>query len=539
MQIAREYLFKKDARQNIFNGIELMFDAVSPTLGPWGRNVIIDMASQINLLTKDGVTVANEVRSPDKWTDVGCRLIREASQNVNTLAGDGTTSVIVMAHAMCRLSMEALEEQTNVIKVKRGIEKAVNICIETVKQSSIPISSREDFRKVAFISSQDDEIADRVTEVFMQSGEHGTIDIERSDKPGIEIEHADGFLLESGWIIPFNTKIIVEDVPVLVTDKKIQHAHEIVPLLEQLAKQNIRKLFVVCDDLQGEALGVCMNNIQQNAFLIVPIKAPSFGRNRIEVMRDIAAATGAVFVSTEENVRLDKVTPEQLGKARRVTAERTKTILVAPDTVEVKKRISDRADQIKELLVDTALDDLQREEIELRLACLTDGVSIIKFGAVTEVERHERKHRITDAKEAVYSAREEGITGGCGIAYLRCIKALDVLGNDLDKFERVGVDIVRKALRAVTMRVLEVAGIEDRELIVSRIIDAGGNTGYNFETGALADMIDIGVIEPIKVIRVVIENAASVAKNFLSLQVAMSYPPENPLELLSKALRDK
>jgi len=534
MTAPRKFLYGVEAKKAIFAGIKLLNDTTSVTLGPLGRNAVIHLAGQVVLPTKDGITVAEQVHSSDTWEQMGIQIAREASDKCNEESGDGTTSAVVMTHSMCKQALH-LAEDVNVIKVKRGMQKAVDACTEEIKKMSVPCTKKEDFKKVALISSQDEEIADKVTDVFMQSGEHGAIDIEYMGKPGMEIEHTDGFVLENGCILPLSREIVLEDVPVLVTDKDIKHQEQIFPIMKLLAQEGKKRLFIVCENTSGEALGMIAQNLNKDTFTIVPVKVPSFGVYRIAVMRDVCAVTGAAFVSEEENIRLDKVTLAHLGIARKVTINNYSTVLIAGDSIEIKKRISDRVEELEKGLL-TDLDDIAKEEVKKRLATLTNGVSVIRFGAVTEGERHEKKHRIVDAKEAVRSAREEGVLIGGGSSYLRCIKALEDLKVD-GKDEQIGVNIVKNALRSITLRVLEVAGVEDRELIVSKIIEEGGNVGYNFKTGKLGDMMELGIVEPAKVDRCVIQNAASCAMTFLSLDLAIADEDVNPLETLKGILK--
>jgi len=447
-----------------------------------------------------------------------------------------TTSAVVMTYNMCKLGLH-LPEDCNVIQVKEGMEKAAKACAEEIARISTPCKKKEDFKKVALISSQDEEIAQKVTDVFLQSGEHGAIDIEYAERAGMDIEHTDGFVMEKGWIMNHGGTVVLEDVPVLVTDKDIKYMQQILPVMDLLAKQGIKRLFIVCDNLSGEALGMLVNNINAGKFQACAVKVPSFGKYRIDIMRDVCAATGASFISEEENIRLDKVEIQHLGRARRVTIDKDKTVIVAHDSIEVKKRIEDKVVELEALLEKGELDDIAKMEVKKRLATLTDGVSIIKFGAQTEVERHEKKHRIEDAVRAVESARSEGITIGGGSTYLRCIPILKALTGET-RDEQLGISIVEKSLRCITNRVLEVGGIEDKELIVSKIIEQGGNAGYDFKTGKVNDMIKIGIIEPSKVIRCVIQNATSCAKSFLSLELGVADADPEPLEKLGSSLKN-
>lgn len=522
----RQYLFGREARERIFQGIKLMNDTVSSTLGPNGRTVLIDR-NQVVQVTKDGVSVAEEVRAKDRWEEIGVKILKEASQNTNLAAGDATTTAVVLGHAMCEQALD-LPSVASVIKVKKGMESAVAACVGTLESLSKKVDTPEDYRKVAYIASQDKDIAEIVSDAFVSAGKYGSIEIERWDEPGIKVEKTEGLSFEKGWIIPHcitdlhKRRCVMEEVHVLVTDQEIKRQDQLVPIMEALAEKNCHKLLIIADDVSADALGVIAVNIDRKAFLACPVRAPSFGNDKIAVLKDICAATGATFISNEQGgIRIERAGLQHLGKAKKVIVEQAKTVIVSADSVEVKKLVSDRIDFIKSQLDDAALGSLDKELLEKRLATLTDGICVLKVGAQTEVERHEKKHRVEDAVRALKSASEEGVTPGCGVGLLRCVKAVAALTTE-DRDERLGIEIIKNSLHAPALRVLEVAGIEDRGFLVGRIKELDDSTGYDFKGGQLGDMMELGIWDAKKAIRCALQNAAAAAQTFLSVDVAMT-----------------
>lgn len=527
MRQPRKFLFGKSAKEKIFDGIELIYRAVSATLGPNGRNVLIDRSGQVVDLTKDGVTVAHEVACEDRYEEMGAQLLRDASSRTDEEAGDGTTTVIVLAHEMCKASID-IPQTSSVIKIRRGMEMAEKICLETIKELSFPIKTESDFAKVASISAQDTEIGTLIAKTFINAGENGSIEIERRDEPGIEVEKTDGLSFEKGYVIPhcindvLNARAIQEDVPVLVTDRDIKNQHQLVPLMEKIIKElKVNKLFIVAENFSGDALGMIAANCQGKHYHVIPVRAPSFGRNRIEILQDIAAATGATFISEENGgLRLEKATTAHLGRAKRVVCERDKTVIIAENTDSVKEAVFKRIELIDSLLEEEK-DEIKRDDLKKRLATLTDGITVIRVGGNAEQERRELMHRVEDAVRAVASAKEEGVAPGCGVTFLRCYESLGKLKID-DQDEQRGVTIVKQALLAPSTRVLEVAGVPGRDLLVSRMLEAGGNAGYDFSTGEIADMMKIGIYDPAKVVRCALQYAISTAKSFMTLDVVIA-----------------
>lgn len=525
--MSKDFLFGREAREKLFEGIDLMYKCVSATYGSFGRNVLIDIQGHnIVELTKDGVSVANRVQALDTWQDMGCKLLRAASQKSNEEAGDGTSAAVILGWSLCKDSLD-LPRNCRVISVKNGISKAVDICTEELKKMSKKISKEDEFRNVATVSAQDEEVGKIVAKAFIDSGKHGSIQIERSDEVGIQVEHTDGISFEKGFVIPHcinnpaKMEAVQEEVPILVTDRAIKSQYQLVPLLDSLAKKQINKILIIADDFKGDTLGMIAANNDQKAFHIIPVRAPSYGVNKIEIMKDICEATGATFISEEnQGMRLEQTTAENLGKVRKVTVGKDTTVLVSEGSVEIKKRISDRILNIETQLKDEK-DEMKVEDLKTRLATLTDGITVLKVGGHTEQERRELTHRVDDAVKSVQSSAEEGVVPGCGVALLKCIESLrSNTEATLDADEILGVRLVEKSLYTCALKLLEVADVPEKEHIVVQMKESG--LGYDFKKNCLADMMKLGIWDSTKVIRCALQNAASVAKNFLSTDVCIS-----------------
>lgn len=526
---AKDFLFGKECREKLFKGVEIANKTVGATLGPFGRNAGIDRIF-VTQLTKDGVTVMQDVKCVDTFEDMGARLVKEASTKTNDEAGDGTTTAIVLAHAMIEYGLSKIDDKTNVIKVRKGMKKAIDVCVKKLEEMSIPAKTESDFRKIAAISSQDENIGKLVADIYKRSGEHGAISIERNEEPKIETEHTDGFQLERGWIHPdfinsSDLESILENVPVLVTDREISINEEIAPVCEELMKKGVKRMFILADKVTAQALATMLENTKRRIFLFCAVHCPSYGENRMEIFKDVCALTGATFISEESGIMLNQVTSEHLGMARKTVAKKDKTVIISKDQ---QQSIFERVGKIKDALEKEPPDSLERRQLEQRLACLTDGVSVIKVGATTEIERHELKHRVEDAVKAVKSASEEGMSAGGGISLIRCIDAVQAI--PATGYELLGVQIVAKSLESPLRRMLEVAGIEDSSYIISKVKEAKGNVGYDFESDSLKDMVKLGILDAKKVVRCALENAASCAMSFLTLDVAIARHPEESKE---------
>jgi len=504
-----------------------MYRCVSATLGAYGRNVLIDRLRQVVDLTKDGVSVAEEVTSTDPWEEMGCKLVKSCSQNTNEEAGDGTTTAIVLARDLCEMSMQ-LPKNVRVISVKKGMQKAVGVCVDEIKRMSNPIKTKDEYCKVASISAQDDEVGEIVADAYKKAGENGAIDIERSDEPGIQVEKTTGLSFEKGWVLPQcvnqpDGTVVQEEIHILVTDASVRSQHMIVPIMQEcLEKNQSAKLVVIADDFKGDTLGMMASNLNQKSFHIIPIRAPGYGKNKIEVLRDICAATGATFVSEENaGMKLEKVTAEHLGKARKITVEQDKTVITAVDSDEAKKLVFERIEDIERQLKDEK-DDMKKSDLKVRLATLTDGITILNVGGQTEQERRELKHRVEDAVRACESSATEGVVCGGGVCLLKCLPAIEKLKAETEnEDEKMGVDMLRRVLTKPALKVLEVAGIEDKEYLVEQMKQAEGDIGYDFKRGELADIYKLGVWDAAKVVRSSLQNASACAQSFLTLDVAI------------------
>ncbi len=533
----KDFVFDKKCKQKTLDGINLMYDAVTRTLGPHGQNVLIDRVGQVIDLTKDGVTVAEEVSSQDPFEEMGCKLAKEPSQKTNDEAGDGTTSVIVLMRDICKNSMD-LPSGASVIGVKNGMKKAVEACVEKIKEISVAVTKEEDFRKVATISCQDDKMAQIITKAFMKAGKNGSVDIERADKPGIETEKTNGISFDNGWLTAtcINDRrgaATLMDVPVLVTDKEIRSQSVLIPYMQLLAEKGEKKLVVVADNIEGDGLGIINANNRQGSFHIIPIKAPSYGHNRIGIMKDIAEATNGCFISAEEGKRIEQASLDYLGKAKKIVVTKDKTIIIADDSVETRKRISDRVDQLESIMDEKTRGTMEEENIKKRIATLTDGITTIKVEGHTQQEYRELRFRAEDAVRTLQATREEGAVDGCGVAYLKCIEAIPELEGD----EKLGADLVKNALYAVPLRIMEVAEISEKEILVSKMKEMG--YGYDFKTGKLTDMMKLGVWDSAKSVRCCLEYGSSAAASFMTLGVSVAYlkEPEELLQSLGKYLK--
>lgn len=603
MSLAKQFTFHKECRDKLFKGIKIMYDSVSATLGPHGRTVLLKKVSHTMETTKDGVTVADEVYSSDEFEDMGMQLIREASQKANTMAGDATTTAIVLAYHMCKEAIIAVSKRANVYLIGRGMKKAVDAAVAVLNSIKKDITEEADFKKVASISTQDEEVGGIIASCFVKAGKNGSIDIERSDEPGIKVERTEGLSFDKGWnshpsfSCYLNDKrgkrAVMEDVPVLVVEKKIENENQLIPIMEFLIEMQspmspeerngwplgTKKLLVICDDFSGSALGLLVANnkyireINGRAFHLVFVKAPSYGVHKLDIMKDICAVTGATFISEEHGGnRVEYADVKHLGRAKKVIIEDKKTIIVADDKKEkeetteggvkkttMKERVNERLELLQAQLADMPQDHIDRQELEWRQATMTDGISVLKVGAESESERHELRRRVEDGVRAVRSAREEGVTPGCGVGLLRCVGAIDeMIANEPNADQRKGMEIVRKALHSVTLRLLEVAFIEKfnaswwyrlwhspetqrMELVeeMKRNMATGRiqNCGYDFENDTLGDMMRLGVWDAKKAVRVALESAGSVARNFMKIDVAIG--EVNDDEDLIKKLQER
>ncbi len=520
-------LFSNEAREKLLKGVAKLAHAVSATMGPMGRNVCIDKKYGGPTVTKDGVTVAKEIELPDPYENMGAQLVKEAATKTNDVAGDGTTTATVLAHAIMQEGLKHLGSGKNAISIKNGIMKAVAAVGKHLEGQAKPINKKEEFAAVATISAQDTEIGKVIAEVIDEVGKEGVVTVEAGQTLGLEKEFVEGMQFDQGYISayfvtdPQGMKAVYERPYILITDKKISSIQEILPLLEAIAQRGRKELVIIAESVEGEALATLVVNKIRGTFSALAIKAPAFGDRRKEMLKDIAILTGGRVITEEVGLKLENATIEDLGTARRVIATKDNATII--DGGGKKSEIEGRVLEIKNAIADTK-SDFDREKLQERLAKLTGGVAVVKVGAATEVEQKEKQHRVEDALSATRAAAEEGIVPGGGTAYIRAIESLAKVKTDNDD-EQIGVDIIRGALTAPTMHIANNAGVEGK-VVVEKVKNEKGPMGYNAMTGKYEDLVKAMVIDPKKVTRSALENAASVAAMFLTLEVAVCDIPE-------------
>ncbi|MDD3896618.1 MAG: chaperonin GroEL [Candidatus Peribacteraceae bacterium] len=525
--MAKQLIFSNDAREKILKGVAKLAEAVRSTMGPKGRNVLIEKSFGAPTVTKDGVTVAKEIELEDKVENMGAQLVKEAATKTNDAAGDGTTTATVLAHAIMEEGLKHITSGSNAISIKRGIDKAVDAVVAELNKMKKDVKSKEEYKAVATISAQDEGIGDVIAEVIDEVGKDGVVTVEAGQTLGIEKEYVEGMQFDNGYISPYfitdtqRMEAVFENPYILITDKKIGSIQEILPLLEQLAQKGRKEIVIISENVEGEALATLVVNKLRGTFSALAVKAPAFGDRRKEILKDIAALTGGRVISEEVGLKLENAGMDDLGKARRVVCTKDDTLIV--DGAGKKSEIEARMNQIKAAL-DKTTSDFDREKLQERLAKMSGGVAVIKVGAATEVEQKEKQHRVEDALSATRAAAEEGILPGGGVAYLRTLPALEKLKVS-NKDEQIGVDIIKAALLAPLVNIANNAG-DSGKVVVEKVLQKKGGEGYNAMTGVYEDLVKAMIIDPKKVTRSALENAASVASMFLTLEVAISEIPK-------------
>jgi chaperonin GroEL len=525
--MSKQIIFSNDARERILKGVAKLARAVSATMGPMGRNVCIEKKYGGPTVTKDGVTVAKEIELPDSFENMGAQLVKEAAIKTNDAAGDGTTTATVLAHAIMQEGLKHLGSGKNAISIKSGIMKAVEAVSAHLETQKKTITKKEEFAAVATISAQDEEIGNVIAEVIDEVGKDGVVTVEAGQTLGLEKEFVEGMQFDQGYISayfvtdPASMKAIFEKPYILITDKKIGSIQEILPLLESMAQKGRKELVIIAENVDGEALATLVVNKLRGIFHTLAVKAPAFGDRRKEMLKDIAILTGGRVISEEVGLKLENATIEDLGTARRVVVTKDNCTII--DGGGRKADIDARCSEIKSNIADTK-SDFDREKLQERLAKLSGGVAVVKVGAATEVEQKEKQHRVEDALSATRAAAEEGIVAGGGTAFIRAISSLEKVKVQNDD-EQIGVDIIKGALAAPAMHIADNAGVEGR-VVVEKVKGEKGNVGYNAMSGKYEDLVKAMVIDPKKVTRSALENAASVAAMFLTLEVAVTDIPE-------------
>jgi chaperonin GroEL len=530
--MAKQLVFSEEARRKLSRGMEILADAVATTLGPKGRNVALDKKFGSPTVTHDGVTVAKEIELEDPFENMGAQLLKEAATKTNDIAGDGTTTSTVLAHAIVMEGMRNLAAGANPMLLKRGIEAATKAVAEKINEQAIEVTTKEEIANVASISAQDRQIGELIAEVMDKVGKDGVITVEESKGLEFETEYVEGMQFDRGYISayfvtdPEHMEASIEDAYILIHDKKISAAQDIVPVLEKLVQIGRRDLIIIAEDVDGEALATLVLNKLRGMLNVIAIKAPGFGDRRKAMLQDIAILTGATLISEETGRKLESTTIADLGRAEKVVVTKDDTTIVGGkgDPADIKGRI----EQIR-VEIEKSTSDYDREKLQERLAKLSGGVAIIRVGAATETELKEKKHRVEDALSATRAAVEEGIVPGGGVALINAVSALDDLNVEGDD-ARIGVNIVRRALEVPMRKIAENAGQDGAVILngVRRMQKEQNNLryGYNVIKETYNDMVADGVIDPAKVTRGALENAASIAGMILTTEALITEVPE-------------
>ena len=534
--MAKEIKHGIEAREALLRGIDKLADTVKITLGPKGRNVVLDKKFGAPLITNDGVTIAKEIELDDHFENMGASLVREVSTKTNDAAGDGTTTATLLAQAIIREGMKNVAAGANPMVIKKGIAKAVEVAVEALKSASKKVNGSADIARVGAVSSADELIGQLIADAMEKVTADGVITVEESKTAETSCEVVEGMQFDRGYITPYmvtdtdKMEAVIDDAAILITDKKISNIQELLPILEQVV-QNGLKLVIIAEDIEGEALSTLILNKLRGTFTCVAVKAPGFGDRRKDMLRDIAILTGGEVISSELGLDLKEATIAQLGRARQVKINKETTIIVdgAGDVNEIKGRVA----QIR-ASIEVSTSDFDREKLQERLAKLAGGVAVIKVGAATETEMKEKKLRIEDALNATKAAVEEGIVAGGGVALCDCIPAVSALIETVDGDEKTGVKIVLRALEEPVRQIAENAGFEG-SVIVQRVKSEPVGVGFDAYNETFVDMIENGIVDPAKVTRCALQNAASVASMVLTTEALVADKKEDPATAAANA----
>jgi chaperonin GroEL len=524
---AKNVVFGSDAREKMLKGVDTLANAVKVTLGPKGRNVVIEKSFGAPRTTKDGVTVAKEIELEDKLENMGAQMLREVASKANDVAGDGTTTATVLAQAIVREGMKRVAAGMNPMDLKRGIEKAAAEVVRDLAHSSKKVKTNEEIAQVGTISANGDtEVGAMIAEAMAKVGNEGVITVEEAKSLETELDVVEGMQFDRGYLSPYfvtnadKMNVELEDVLILLHESKLSSLQPMLPILEAVV-QSQKPLLIIAEDVDGEALATLVVNKLRGGLKIAAVKAPGFGDRRKAMLQDIAVLTGGQVISEDLGIKLENVGMEMLGKAKRVSITKDDTTIV--DGAGKKKDIEARVSQIRAQIEDTS-SDYDREKLQERLAKLAGGVAVIKVGGATEVEVKEKKDRVDDALNATRAAVEEGIVPGGGVALLRASKNIDVVGLNDD--EKAGIDIVRKALEAPLRQIVENAGVEGSVVVNTILSNKSRSYGFNAQTEEYGDLVAMGVIDPVKVVRSALQNAASVAALLITTECSISESPK-------------
>ncbi len=530
--MAKQILFDEQARLKLKAGVDKLANAVKVTLGPKGRNVVLDKGYGAPTITNDGVTIAKEIDLEDKYENLGAELVKEVATKTNDVAGDGTTTATLLAQSIIAEGLKVVAAGAEPMAIRRGIEKGVGAVVEELKTMSKPVKGNAEIAQVASIAAQDPEIGQAIAEVMDKVGQDGVVTVEESQTFGLEKEVVEGLQFDKGYVSPYmitdanRMEAVYNDPHILITDKKISALSDILPLLEKIAQTGKKEIVVIADDVEGEALATFVVNKIRGTFNVLAVKAPGFGDRRKEMLKDIATVTGGQVISDEFGLKLENTTVDMLGSARKLIATKETTTIV--DGKGEKKQIDDRIAAIRSELENTD-SDFDKEKLQERLAKLAGGVAVLKVGAATETEMKEKKLRIEDAIQATKAAVEEGIVVGGGVALLRAVKALDSLTLK-NEDETVAVKILRNALESPLRQIALNAGKEP-SVIVNQVAKEKGNVGYNAETDVFEDLVVAGIVDPTKVTRTALQNAASISALMLTTEAVVAEKPEEKKDM--------
>ena len=523
--MAKQILFEEEARRALGRGVDQLANAVKITLGPKGRNVVLDKKYGAPVITNDGVTIARDIELEDPFENMGAQLVKEVATKTNDIAGDGTTTATLLAQAMIHEGMKNVVAGANPMIIKRGIQKAVDALVEEIKAKAKKIEGKADIAQVATISSADAETGELIAEAMEKVGKDGVITVEESKSMATNLSVVEGMQFDRGYISPYlvtdtdKMEAVLDDPYVLITDRKISAINDILPILEQVVKAG-KQLAIIAEDVDGEALTTIVVNKLRGTFKALAVKAPGFGDRRKAMLEDIAILTGGTVISEELGRNLDSVTMEDLGRARQIRSTKEETTIV--DGTGDKEAIAARVAQIRKQIEETT-SDFDKEKLQERLAKLAGGVAVIEIGAATEVEMKDKKYRIEDALNATRAAVEEGIVAGGGTTFVDILPALDRLNVEGD--EKVGVEIVRRAVEEPVRQIADNAGLEG-SVVVENVKKAGTGVGFNALSNEYVDMIETGIVDPAKVTRSALQNAASIASMVLTTETLVADKPE-------------
>ncbi len=530
--MAKQILFSDEARKKLQKGVDIMADAVKVTLGPKGRNVVMERGYGSPLITKDGVTVAKEIELKDKYENIGAVLIKDVASNTNDVAGDGTTTATVLAQAMVHTGFKKVGSGFSPLGIKRGIDHATETAVAALKKLAKPVKGKESIAQVATISAQDPEIGQMIADIMEEVGENGVVTVEGSQTFGLSKETVEGMQFDKGYVSPYmvtnpdRMEAVYKDALILVTDQKISAINDIIQLLEKLAKAGRKDLIIIADDVDGEALATLVVNKIRGTFNTLAVKAPGFGDRKKEMLEDIAVLTGGEVISEEKGLKLDAVELNMLGEADKIIATKENTTVVGGkgSKADIKNRVA----QIKTQIENTT-SDFDKEKLQERLGKLSGGVAVIKVGAASEVEQKEKQHRIEDALAATRSAVEEGIVPGGGTALIRVLadveKVVSAYREKKSYDEEAGADIVHSALQEPLRQIAENAGVEG-SVVVAEVKKAAGAQGYNAANDTYQDLEKAGIIDPVKVTRSALQNASSIAGMLLTTEAVITDLPK-------------